>query len=78
MELLKPDERGYCKVKLGAVYAGVSERTFRDWLKQGLAYHKLPSGTILVAYGDIDKYLTQFRKDGTRASEIADQILEYF
>lgn len=78
MEVLKPDKRGYCKAKKGAAYAGVSERTFRDWLKHGLPYHKLPTGTILIGYSDIDTYLAQFRKDGTKVSEIADQIMEDF
>jgi excisionase family DNA binding protein len=76
MEVLKPDTRGYCKVKKGAAYGGVSERTFRDWLKQGLPYHKLPTGTVLISYADIDQYLSQFRKDGTKVSEIADQIMK--
>jgi hypothetical protein len=76
MEVLKPDKRGYCKAKKGAAYAGVGERTFRDWLKQGLPYHKLPTGTVLVSYADIDQYLCQFRKDGTKVSEIADQIMK--
>ena len=78
MEVLKADKRGYCKVKAGAAYAGVSERTFRDWLKQGLPYHKLPTGTVLISYTDIDIYLAQFRKDGTKVSKIADQIMEDF
>jgi hypothetical protein len=78
MEVLKPDTRGYCKVKKGAAYVGVCERTFRDWLKEGLPYHKLPTGTILVGYSDIDAYLAQFRKDGSKTSQIADQLLKDF
>jgi excisionase family DNA binding protein len=78
MGVLELDKRGYCKVKPGAKYVGVSERTFRDWLKGGLSHHKLPTGTILIAYSDIDMYLAQFRKDGNKVSEIADQIMEDF
>ncbi len=32
---------GWTKIKTGAEYAGVSERTFRDWLKQGLKHIRL-------------------------------------
>ena len=76
MELtLKPDTRGYAKVKKGAAYGGVSERTFRDWLKEGLPYFRLSSGTILVAYSDIDAWLERFRVDGSMVDEIVDQIM---
>jgi hypothetical protein len=78
MEVLKPDKRGYCKVKKAAPYADVSERTFRDWLKAGLPHYRLPTGIILISYSDIDVYLDQFRKDGTKVSAIADQIMEDF
>jgi excisionase family DNA binding protein len=43
-----------------AEYAGVSVRTFRDWLKDGLKHSKLPSGTILIKPASIDEYLEQF------------------
>lgn len=73
---LKPDFRGYCKVKKGAAYAGVCKRTFRDWLKGGLAHFRLSSGTILVAYSDIDAWLESFRVDGSGVERIADRIMD--
>lgn len=72
---MKPDTRGYCRVKKAAAYAGVCERTFRDWLKEGLPHHKLLTGTVLISYADIDLYLAQFRKDGTEVSELADTLM---
>jgi hypothetical protein len=72
---LKPDTRGYGKVKAGSRYAGVSERTFRDWLKDGLPHFRLSSGTILVAYSDIDAWLERFRVDGSMVDEIVDQVM---
>lgn len=76
MELtLKPDTRGYAKVKKACVYAGVSDRTFRDWLKAGLPHFRLSSGTILVAYSDIDGWLTSFRVDGSEVDGIVDEVL---
>jgi excisionase family DNA binding protein len=73
---VKPDTRGYCKVKQAAAYAGISERTFEDWLKEGLAHHKLPTGTRLIAYCDIDGWLAQFRKGGSEAKVIADKLMD--
>jgi len=49
---------GWLKVKLAAEYAGVSERTFRaQFLRRGLKHSRLPSGTVLIKTGDIDKFL---------------------
>jgi excisionase family DNA binding protein len=70
-----PDPRGYAKAKQAAKYAGVSERTFRDWLKDGLPHFRLSTGTILIAYKDIDSWLESFRVDGSRVDEIVDQVL---
>jgi len=73
---LKPDTRGYLKVKQAAKYAGISERTFRDWLKEGLPHFRLSSGTILIAYLDIDTWLEQFRTDGSNLDAIVDEVVQ--
>jgi hypothetical protein len=51
---------GWFKVKDAANYAGVSERTFEDWLRQGLKYAKIPSGLRLTKPEWIDQYLEGF------------------
>jgi hypothetical protein len=33
---------GWLKTKNGARYANVSQRTFRDWFKEGLRHVRLP------------------------------------
>lgn len=48
------------KIKQGASHGGVSPSTFEDWLKDGLRYIKLPSGTRLTKPEWIDQYLVQF------------------
>jgi excisionase family DNA binding protein len=72
---LKPDTRGYLKVKPAAKYAGVSERTFRDWLKDGLIHIRLKSGTILISYQAIDEYLAAFEVNLNQVDEIVDQVM---
>ena len=76
MEITSPDPRGYAKVKSAAKYAGVSERTFRDYLKSGLPHFRLSTGTILIAYGDIDAWMEQFRVDESRIDSIVDEVME--
>ena len=51
---------GWTNAKHGSKYAGVSEGTFRGWLKQGLEYSKLPTGSILIRYQAIDAFLEQY------------------
>lgn len=52
---------GYAKVLQGARYSGVSCNTFRSWLRDGLPHFRLPSGVILVAYREIDDWVSRFR-----------------
>jgi excisionase family DNA binding protein len=67
---------GWLKVKDAAKYSGVSVRTFRDWLKDGLEHSKLPSGTILIKPASIDAYLEQFKvHDAADIDRVVDEML---
>jgi excisionase family DNA binding protein len=68
--------RGYAKVKEAANYAGVSERSFRDWLKDGLRHSRLSTGTILVAYAAIDEYLERFEVRTNKVDNIVDEVMQ--
>jgi predicted site-specific integrase-resolvase len=76
MEITSSDTRGYAKVKKAANYAGVSERTFRDWLKDGLRHSRLSTGTILVAYASIDNYLASFEASRNQVDNIVDEVMQ--
>ena len=65
----------WLKPKDAALYAGVSERTLRDWLKQGLKYSRIRSGRILINKDDIDAFLEQYSITEDRAAMIANQII---
>ena len=75
MEVIFPDPRGYAKVKQAAKYVCVSQRTFRDWLKEGLPHFRLSTGTILIAYKDIDAWMQNFRVDESKADAIVDELM---
>lgn len=71
--------KGWSKIPGAAAYAGVSPRTFRDWLKAGLIHAKLPTGTILVQYTDIDTFLKRFNvtpKGEKMIDDIVNEISE--
>lgn len=57
---------GWVKIKSAAKYAGISERTFRDWLKTGLRHVKLPTGALLVKYMWIDDFLENHEVDSQK------------
>jgi len=67
---------GWAKIKAASKYAGISERTMRDWLKAGLRHSRLPSGTILVQYVWVDEFLNRFETKNETVEEITDQIVE--
>lgn len=67
---------GWARIKEGAKYAGIRERTFRDWLKAGLKHSRLPSGTILIRYSWIDEWLEKYEVNENKVNEIVDQTLK--
>ena len=68
---------GWGKVKQAARYAGVSERTFRDWLKDcNLKHSRLRTGTILIRFSDIDNFLEGFAVNESRIDRIVDEVME--
>ena len=76
MQTISPDTRGWAKVKEAAKYAGVSVRTLRDWLKNGLRHSRVKgTGTILISYSAIDAYLVGFEVRTDQVDEIVDAVL---
>ena len=66
---------GWAKIKKAAAYADIGERSFRKWLRQGLKHSRLPSGTILIRYSDIDEWLNGFEVNEDHVSKIVDEVL---
>ena len=72
--------RGWLKVKDAAVYSGMSERTIRTLLKQGLRHSRLSSGTILIKIEWIDEFLERWEAEENEVDRIVDEVvrgLEY-
>ena len=67
---------GWRKVKEAAAYAGISPRTLRDWLKQGLEHSRMPSGTILIHRDQIDKFISRYKATEKKAQKIASEFLK--
>ena len=57
--------------------AGVSERTFRKWLKDGL-HHSRVRGTILIHYFWIEEYLAKYEVVQNEVDEIVEETLKEF
>ena len=69
---------GWAKIKLAAEYAGIKDRTMRDWLKDGLKHSRLRSGTVLIKYEWLDAYLEGFAVKEDQVDKIVSQTLRDF
>jgi len=67
---------GWARIKEGAKHSGVKERTFRDWLKGGLKHSRLPSGTVLIKFSDIDSFLEKFQVNEDQIEKIVGETLK--
>jgi predicted site-specific integrase-resolvase len=65
---------GWLKIKQAAHYAGVSERTMRNWLKDGLKHSRLPTGTVLIHVSNIDSCLDGYAVLNDRVERLVDEI----
>jgi predicted site-specific integrase-resolvase len=66
--------KGWAKIKTAAKYSGVSSRTFRKWLRAGLKYSRLSSGTLLIKIEWIDEYLEGFEVVENEVSKLTEEI----
>ena len=76
MQTISSDTRGWAKVKKASKYAGVSERTLRDWLKNGLRHSRVSAGMILISYAAIDEYLVGFEVSKNQVDDIVDEVMQ--
>jgi predicted site-specific integrase-resolvase len=67
--------QGWGKIKAAAEYAGIKERTMRNWLKSGLRHSRIPKGTILIKYEWIDEYLEAFAERENRVDQIVKETM---
>ena len=67
--------QNWFKVKIAARYAGISERTARDWLKNGLRHSRLESGLILIKAQWLDEYLEAREVKENQVETIVESVL---
>ena len=67
------------KMRDAAAYAGVCVNTLRKWMRGGLRYARLPSGTVLVRASWVDEYVEKFVCEGReldRIDEMIDEVMD--
>ena len=67
--------RGWLTVKKAAEYCGMSERTVRNWFKQGLKHSRLKSRTILIKVAWMDEYLETYADQENKVDKIVEEAL---
>ena len=65
---------GWLKIKGAANYIGLSTRSVRTLLRQGLKHSRLKTGTILLSVKNIDEYLEKFEVKTNETERIATVI----
>jgi hypothetical protein len=70
--------QGWAKIKAAAKYAGMSERTLREWLKKGLPHSVLPSGTILLKFSAIDDFLESYSVKENEIDTLVEDVMRDF
>ena len=65
----------WLKIKPAAKYAGISERTMRSWLKQGLTHSRLGTSMVLIHTTAVDDYIRKFEVCIDEADRIANEIM---
>jgi hypothetical protein len=66
--------KGWTKIKAASVYAGISPRTMRKWLNQGLRHSRLPSGTIILSFDAVDEFLSSFEVQNDEVERIVEEL----
>lgn len=69
---------GWLKVKQAAQYSGVSPRTIRSWLKDGLRHSRPRGGAILISTKAINEYLGRYEVNENRAEQLVNEALAEF
>jgi excisionase family DNA binding protein len=65
---------GWLKIKSAAMYADVSPKTVRAWLKNGLKSSR-PGGIILIRREWIDEFLEGFSNTGADIDSTVDNLI---
>ena len=66
---------GWLKISKAAEYSGVSPRTIREWLKDGLRHSRPRGGAILISTKAIDEYLGRYEINETRVEQLVNETL---
>ena len=68
---------GWLRIKQACLYCSVSERTIRNWLKEGLRFSKV-HGTVLISVENLDEFLKQFEVAVNTVDQIVDTVIRDF
>ena len=66
---------GWAKIKGAAEHAGVSVRTVRSWMRDGLRFARLQSGTVLFKYEWMDQFLENFEVKENEVDRIVESAM---
>ena len=69
---------GWGRIKSIGEHTDSCPRTVRNYLKMGLPHVRLPNGTVLIKYSDVDGWLKHFEVNTNRTDQIVNEIFNDF
>ncbi|HUN53561.1 MAG TPA: hypothetical protein VMU29_00230 [Smithella sp.] len=72
----KPFSQGWAKVNKTAIHIGMSPRSVRKLLRQGLPYSRLPSGAILISLDQADEYIKKFQVVNNELDSVVNDVIK--
>ncbi|WAC07847.1 MAG: helix-turn-helix domain-containing protein [Thermodesulfobacteriota bacterium] len=67
----------WLRPKAAAAYCGVSERTLRKWLSEGLSYSRV-HGVILIRVSELNDFIHNFEVKENQVDRITAEVLRDF
>ena len=72
----KQFSQGWAKVNKTATHIGMSPRSVRKLLRQGLPYSRLPSGVILISLDQADEYIKKFQVVNDELDSVVNDVIK--
>jgi hypothetical protein len=72
----KQFSQGWAKVNKTATHIGMSPRSVRKLLRQGLPYSRLPSGAILISLDQVDEYIKKFQVVNDELDSVVNDVIK--
>ena len=69
-------QQGWEKIVTIAKYVDKKPRTISGWLKMGLPYSKVPGGSVLIKFSDVDEFLNKYKHNTNEIEAMVKDLMQ--